>query len=56
MKEATIVPLHMYLAVRRKDHKIVGMIDLRHHMNHPVSLKCIECKSIRNTKAFGDMR
>lgn len=32
----TTVPSHMYLAVRRKDLKIVGMIDLRHHINHPV--------------------
>lgn len=32
----TTVPSHMYLAVRRKDGKIVGIIDLRHHINHPI--------------------
>lgn len=30
------VPSHMYLAVREKDNRIVGIIDLRHHINHPV--------------------
>lgn len=36
-KEAgTEVPSHMYLAVRVKDHRIVGMIDLRHHIDHPI--------------------
>ena len=30
------VPSHMYLAVRRRDDKVVGVIDLRHHINHPV--------------------
>lgn len=32
----TTVPSHMYLAVRKRDDKIVGMIDLRHHINHPI--------------------
>lgn len=32
----TTVPSHMYLAVRRRDDKVVGVIDLRHHINHPV--------------------
>lgn len=30
------VPAHLYLAIRKKDHKIVGMIDLRHHIDHPI--------------------
>jgi len=30
------VPSHTYLAVRKNDRKIVGIIDLRHHINHPV--------------------
>ena len=30
------VPSHVYLAVRKSDDKIVGIIDLRHHINHPV--------------------
>lgn len=32
----TIVPSHTYLAVRRRDDRIVGVIDLRHHINHPI--------------------
>ena len=32
----TTVPSHMYLAVRKKDDRIVGVIDLRHHINHPI--------------------
>ena len=32
----TTVPSHMYLAVRKRDDKIVGVIDLRHHINHPI--------------------
>lgn len=32
----TAVPSHMYLAVRKSDDRIVGVIDLRHHINHPV--------------------
>ena len=52
MKEATIVPSHMYLAVRRKDHKIVGMIDLRHHMNHPVRLNVLNAKALGISKLF----
>lgn len=30
------VPSHMYLAVRKNDDRIVGVIDLRHHINHPI--------------------
>lgn len=30
------VPSNTYLAVRLRDKKIVGIIDLRHHINHPV--------------------
>lgn len=30
------VPSHTYLAVRRSDNKVVGIIDLRHHINHPI--------------------
>ncbi|MBR2894734.1 MAG: GNAT family N-acetyltransferase [Oscillospiraceae bacterium] len=30
------VPSHTYLAVRRRDDKVVGVIDLRHHINHPI--------------------
>lgn len=32
----TAVPSHMYLAVRMSDNRIVGVIDLRHHINHPI--------------------
>ena len=32
----TTVPSHMYLAIRKKDNAIVGIIDLRHHINHPI--------------------
>lgn len=30
------VPSNVYIAVRLSDNKIVGIIDLRHHINHPV--------------------
>lgn len=30
------VPSSMYIAVRLCDNKIVGAIDLRHHINHPI--------------------
>lgn len=30
------VPSHMYLAVRKADNRVVGLIDLRHHINHPI--------------------
>ncbi|MBQ9121522.1 MAG: GNAT family N-acetyltransferase [Clostridia bacterium] len=30
------VPSHVYLAVRNNDDKVVGIIDLRHHINHPI--------------------
>ena len=32
----TTVPSHTYLAVRKSDDKIVGVIDLRHQINHPI--------------------
>ena len=30
------VPSDCYLAVREKDHRVVGVIDLRHHIDHPI--------------------
>jgi len=30
------VPSHTYMAVRKEDNKVVGIIDLRHHINHPI--------------------
>ncbi|MBQ8625783.1 MAG: GNAT family N-acetyltransferase [Agathobacter sp.] len=30
------VPSNVYIAVRLTDNKIVGIIDLRHHINHPI--------------------
>lgn len=30
------VPSNTYLAVRERDCRIVGIIDLRHHINHPI--------------------
>ena len=32
----TAVPSHTYIAVRKSDDKVVGVIDLRHHINHPI--------------------
>ena len=32
----TSVPSHMFIAVRKSDDRIVGMIDLRHHIDHPI--------------------
>ena len=32
----TAVPSHTYLAVRKSDDRVVGVIDLRHHINHPI--------------------
>lgn len=32
----TDVPSHMFLAVREEDGRIVGAIDLRHHIDHPI--------------------
>ena len=32
----THVPSHTFLAVRKRDDRIVGIIDLRHHIHHPV--------------------
>ena len=30
------VPSNIYIAVRESDNRIVGVIDLRHHINHPI--------------------
>lgn len=30
------VPSYTYIALRLSDHRIVGICDLRHHINHPV--------------------
>ena len=30
------VPSHTYFAIRKSDNKLVGVIDLRHHINHPI--------------------
>lgn len=30
------VPSSAYLAVRTCDHRVIGMIDLRHHIDHPI--------------------
>ena len=30
------VPSHVYLAVRQSDKRLVGIIDLRHHIDHPI--------------------
>lgn len=30
------VPSNIYIAVRQRDNRIVGVIDLRHHINHPI--------------------
>ena len=35
-KAGTQVPSDMYLAIRLSDNRIVGIIDLRHHINHPI--------------------
>lgn len=32
----TAVPSHVFLAVREEDGRIVGIIDLRHHIDHPI--------------------
>lgn len=32
----TTVPSNTYLAIRKSDNSLVGIIDLRHHINHPV--------------------
>ena len=29
------VDSHQFMAVREEDHRVVGMIDFRHHINHP---------------------
>lgn len=30
------VPSHTYIAIRKSDKRVVGIIDLRHHINHPI--------------------
>ena len=35
-KTGFTVPAHTYLAVRKSDNRIVGVIDLRHHIDHPI--------------------
>ena len=35
-KTGTMVPSHTYLAVRKSDDRVVGVIDLRHHINHSI--------------------
>ena len=32
----TAVPSHTYMAIRKEDNRIVGVIDLRHHIDHPI--------------------
>ena len=32
----TEVPSHTFLAIRKRDNRIVGVIDLRHHIDHPI--------------------
>ena len=36
VKAGTSVPSNMYLAVRKNDNRVIGIIDLRHHINHPI--------------------
>ena len=33
------VPSSLYLYVRDEDNKIIGMVDIRHHINHPILSK-----------------
>ena len=35
-KAGVAVPSTTYLALRESDNKLVGIIDLRHHINHPI--------------------
>lgn len=35
-QSGTEVPSHMFLALRETDNRIVGIIDLRHHIHHPI--------------------
>ena len=30
------VPSHTYFAIRKSDNRLVGVIDLRHHIDHPI--------------------
>ncbi len=30
------VPSNTYLAVRKEDNRVIGIVDLRHHINHPI--------------------
>ncbi len=36
IKDSSKVPSHVYLALRQQDDRLVGIIDLRHHINHPI--------------------
>lgn len=40
------VPTHIYLAIRKEDNKIVGIIHLRHHINHTKYFKIGVTKSL----------
>ena len=31
-----LIPSDIFLAVRKSDNRIAGIIDLRHHINHPI--------------------
>ena len=35
-REPGTVPSHVYLAIRQSDGRLVGIIDLRHHIDHPI--------------------
>lgn len=35
-REPGKVPSHVYLAIRQSDGRLVGIIDLRHHIDHPI--------------------
>ena len=36
VRGGTTVPSTTYFAIREDDHRLVGVIDLRHHINHPI--------------------
>lgn len=53
----TAVPSHTYIAVRGCDDKVVGVIDLRHHINHPIlgtwgGLVVIPCARLNVARAM----
>ncbi len=45
-----VVTSNTYIAVRLSDNRLVGIIDLRHHINHPI-LKANELLQIYNRKS-----